>query len=565
MSLQAIVERFHAHQTATSDQRVYAGLLDGLGDLPDPSLAAENTRLTDARSLLGELSALDRSTLSFDDALDADLIELTLSRDIHLSTLTFNGKVTSVQTPAAGADVGGALFMIFANDPREASDRLMDITSRLEQVPAYLDALEARLDVPVARWVDMETQRIAGLPSFFDNLVDWGAGVGFADQARLEAARTAASEALVSYGRRLAELPTATDFQIGDAAAREVVRLRGIDASLEVLHGYAREFLGEVREELEGLRGTLNARYGLPAATTAEALHAHLNERFQVQGPGGNLDDILERYRTEHAKILAFNEEHQLFPIFAEQDIQILRTPAFMEPSIPAGAMMPPPAFRDGVRCSLVYLTLSDALLDEHTELGIPSMMIHEGIPGHHLQLATAGRHPSLVRRHTDAMDQAEGWTTMLEDYMLDVGYMGELVDEARFVGKREIARIGARVAIDLYFMTGDASYLEVGYPLETDSDDPFVVAGALLRQVTGFTPERCAAELNWYSQERGYPLSYLTGNRLVWNLKRDVEKANTRRLGARDLDRAFHRTFLEAGNMPVSFLRRVFANEGLL
>ena len=104
VSLQAIVERFHAHQTATSDQRVYAGLLDGLGDLPDPSLAAETARLADARSLLGELSALDRSTLSFDDALDADLIEPSrCPGDIHLSSLTFNGKVTSVQTPPLSA------------------------------------------------------------------------------------------------------------------------------------------------------------------------------------------------------------------------------------------------------------------------------------------------------------------------------------------------------------------------------------------------------------------------------------------------------------------------------
>jgi hypothetical protein len=162
-------------------------------------------------------------------------------------------------------------------------------------------------------------------------------------------------------------------------------------------------------------------------------------------------------------------------------------------------------------------------------------------------------------------MDQAEGWTTMLEDYMLDQGYLGDLVDEARFIAKRDIARIGARVAIDLFFMTGERGYLEVGVDCDLSSPDPFVAAGSLLRAVTGFVPGRVEAELNWYSQVRGYPLSYLTGNRLVWELKADVAKKQRGGLDGVDLDRAFHKTFLEAGSMPVRFLRRVFEKQGLL
>jgi uncharacterized protein (DUF885 family) len=212
-----------------------------------------------------------------------------------------------------------------------------------------------------------------------------------------------------------------------------------------------------------------------------------------------------------------------------------------------------------------VYLTLSEELLDEHTELAIPNMMIHEGIPGHHLQLATAAGHPSVVRRHMDAMDQAEGWTTRLEDYMLDVGYLSELADEARLIGKRDINRIGARVVIDLFFMTGERDYLDVGVPYDDSSNDPFALAGSLLRAVTGFVPSRVQAELNWYSQERGYPLSYLTGNRMVLELEQDVAKANTQSTECYALDRRFHQVFLNAGNMPVRFLRRAFEHEGLL
>jgi uncharacterized protein (DUF885 family) len=226
--------------------------------------------------------------------------------------------------------------------------------------------------------------------------------------------------------------------------------------------------------------------------------------------------------------------------------------------------MLPPPPFRDGVRTSLVYLTLTPQLLAEHTELSIPLMMIHEGIPGHHLQLATASTHPSVIRRHVEASDHAEGWTTMLEDYMLDVGYMGELCDEARFSCKRDISRIGARVAIDLFFMTGERDCLDVGVDFDRSADGPFDAAASLLSAVSGFVPERVKAELNWYSQERGYPLSYLVGNRMVWQLKDDLRAARPAE-DERQLDRAFHRHYLQSGNMPLRFLRRVFTHAELL
>ena len=239
-----------------------------------------------------------------------------------------------------------------------------------------------------------------------------------------------------------------------------------------------------------------------------------------------------------------------------------MRTPDFMAPTIPAGAMLPPPPLRTGIKKSLVYLTLSEALLAEHNELSIPIMMIHEGIPGHHLQLSCAAGHPKLIRRVCDAMDLAEGWTTMLEDYMLDQGYAGDLTDEVRFMAKREICRLAARVGIDLFFMTGDPTYLQLDGFEPPESDDPFVRAGALLQSVTGFVDARVQAELNWYSRERGYPLSYLTGNHLIWSLKRDFEDRHG--IG-HATDRLFHETILSSGNVPIHLLRTEFVQHNLI
>ena len=91
--------------------------------------------------------------------------------------------------------------------------------------------------------------------------------------------------------------------------------------------------------------------------------------------------------------------------------------------------------------------------------------------------------------------------------------------------------------------MSGEKRFLDVGVPFDDSSDDPFVSAGNLLGTITGFTPERVQSELNWYSQERGYPLSYLAGNRAVWALRREAE-AHTKKSGD-DFARHFHDVFL--------------------
>ncbi len=558
----AFVSAFHEYLVADPNVRVYLGLLDGLAGLPDPSIEAGERHADGARVLLSTLDALPPAG-TFEEQLDRDLARLTLERHLLQETFTWNERLHRQQCPRAADAIGDPIFLMFINDPRPAAERLMDMTARLELAPGYLTTLLGALDHPVARWVDMDMQKVEGLPSLFTTIRNWAEGEGWDGLARLDDAIAALKPALNDYVAALKALPTAEGVHIGPELAREFIRTAGIDLSLSQLHGIAKEFLDETQATLHSLRDTLAPKYGLPSDTALPDLHTHLNERFAVQAE--TMDDVLVRYEQERAKILRFISDRDLFPVFDDQDMVIMKTPGFMEPSIPAGAMMPPPPFREGIATSVVYLTLKPELLDEHTELGIPMMMVHEGIPGHHLQLAWAARHPSIVRRHYDGAHHAEGWTTMLEDYMLDQGYAGDLTDEVRFGTKRDIARIGARVAIDLYFMTGDDAYLEVGVDFDRDAEAPFGKAGSLLKAVTGFTDGRVEAELNWYSQERAYPLSYLTGNRMVWALKRDLEAAQQDKQGQDDIDRLFHRTYLEEGNMPVAFLRRVFEHRGLI
>jgi uncharacterized protein (DUF885 family) len=561
----SFVADFHSYLTRDPNACVFKGIDARLDQLPDPGAANIEARVQEGRDLLGRADALNLSDWDFDDLIDLDLARLTLKASILEDTWTFNGRTRAQQKPTAGDDIGDGIFQMFVNDPREPEARLESILARIEKIPLYLTQLLGRLDTPVQRWLEIDLEKVRELPGLLKTIIDWAKAENWVRSDALEAACANAGSAMSEYCTALENLPTTRNFHLGRQTAEALVASRGIELSLEQIHKLAKDFLVRNRDRVETLRHALVARYGLDPNLSVAETQSWLKKKYAVKVEAGQLEQVLDRYQDERERILAWIRERDLFPILPDQDMKILRTPAFMAPSIPAGAMMAPPAFREGTRTSMVYLTLSEDLLEEHTEVEIPLMMIHEGIPGHHLQLATASTHDSVIRRHFDALEHAEGWTTMLEDYMLDQGYMGDLTDEARFCGALDLARIGARVAIDLFFLTGEKHLLDVGVDCDLSSDDPFVAAGNLLQAVTGFTPGRVQAELNWYSQERGYPMCYLIGNHLVWALKKDADNANSQGRSPQELDREFHRVYLESGNMPLSFLRKVMAHDGLI
>lgn len=533
---------------------VYIGLNKNLGELPDPGKNKRIANQGKIKMLMNTLGDIDESALNSEDKVDYKICWYLLEQLRLEYELELDGVPMKMRMPNASDVLTGPLFMFFINDPRDAKLRLVNIVSRLEKFPDYLLSYKRNIVEPVQRWVDIELDKCAGIPKFLDNILAWAEKENFRNIERLEKAISAANNALSIYVEYLKNSSKTQNIILGVEQTQVVLNSRGIELSLDELHSIAKNFMQENLSEIERLRLRLCEKYDLSSETKSDELKEFLDKKFRIPKKGNDFQFILDRYHEEREKVMKFCKEKDLFPIMDDQDMLVMQTPEFLEPTIPAGAMQPALAMREGVKKSLVYLTLSEELLAEHTDISIPCMMIHEGIPGHHLQFAWAASHHSWPRKVASFNDLSEGWTTMLEDYMLDQGYAGELEDELRFSGKKDIARIGARVAIDLYFMTGDKKYLDIGVEADFSSEDVFENAGNLLQKVTGFVDGRVAGELNWYSQERGYPLSYLTGNYLVWDLK---DKFTQKYPGKsqNEIDKLFHCKLLEAGNMPVSLL----------
>ncbi|MEK6940222.1 MAG: DUF885 family protein [Nanoarchaeota archaeon] len=559
--IESLIADFHKFFTETPEERLLLGITEDVGSLSSISEEGHQESIKEGKQLLYRLRNFSPTELSFDQKLDLELAVLALEQQIFNESYTINGRPIYKVMPDAG-DLGDGILRLLINDPRPSHERYDDITGRLKDIPRYLNEILKGVDLPVQRWADIDIESVKELPELFKTVSKKAEDENYHGLTKLNRVIEKAGAALKDYVIQLTKMKTTPHFAIGAEQAKELVRLRGIDLSFDQMQGMAKDFLQDTSLQLEDLRQKLVSRYSLSKETTVDKLHAFLNDRYAVP-----LEKTLDAYGEERKKVVDFISYHDLFPIPQNQEMLIIKTPQFLENLIPAGAMDSPPPFTKGTKKSVIYLTLNKDLVDEHTRLKIPMMIIHEGIPGHHLQFSSAFENPSTARKHWGeaAMDLAEGWTTMLEDYMLDVGYMDDLKDEARFCAKLELRRFGARVAIDLYFMTGEKDYLNVGVDANISSSNPFINAGNLLRKVTGFTSHRTRSELNWYSQTPGYPLSYLVGNKLVWKLKEDFAAAQKGKLSGLDLDRKFHETYLQAGCMPLKYLRRVFEHQGYI
>jgi hypothetical protein len=559
-----ISEQFKHYVLADADASMGLGHDAHLGQLGDPSLEHMHTRCDQAKTLINALQSVESN--DFDEKLDLDLMTRFLQHENFFSELQLQGSAQRCRQPNGVDGISAGIFQLFVNDERSSELRLNDILSRLLQAPNYLIKENVVISEPIKRWRDIELEQGEGLPDLFTTILDWAKQEQYSQLELLQTAIEQCNIALNDYLTQLKNKKTLTHFDIGIDKVNELLAIRQIPFSPAQLTKMARDFMGKTQVLLNELTVKLCDKYQLPKNTSELELHEYLNEKFAAKIEDGNLSSVLDYYSEQVSSINTFVTDKKLFSVPAQQDMKIMQTPGFLEPVIPAGAMWPPLALREGKKTSLVYLTLKADQLAEHTALGIPVMMIHEGIPGHHLQFATAAQHPSFIRRIFSANEHAEGWTTMLEDYMLDVGYIEDaLVDEVRFIAKREMSRLVARVGIDLYFMTSNKDYLNVGLDLEFNSDDVFVNAAKLLKTATGFTDGRVQAELNWYSTEQSYPLSYLTGNQMVWQLKADIQAANKKDLNSLALDQAFHDVYLTSGCMPVESLRSVFEELGYL
>jgi uncharacterized protein (DUF885 family) len=180
------------------------------------------------------------------------------------------------------------------------------------------------------------------------------------------------------------------------------------------------------------------------------------------------------------------------------------------------------------------------------------SICYHEGVPGHHLQVAQvrylSERLTRFQRLAGFTSGHGEGWALYAERLMGELGYLEDPAFELGMLSAQAMRAV--RVIVDI------GMHLELAIP-DTEADHPGErwtpeLALPFVIERSCFPADFMASEVDRYLGMPGQAISYKVGER-VWLECR--ETARTRKGAAFDL-KDFHRFALDLGGMGLDQLR---------
>lgn len=166
------------------------------------------------------------------------------------------------------------------------------------------------------------------------------------------------------------------------------------------------------------------------------------------------------------------------------------------------------------------------------------TLVAHETVPGHHLQVARAAELESLpeFRRNNAFTAYVEGWALYAETLGFELGLYRDAASRYGHL-QLQIFR-AARLVVD----TGIHAF---GWSREDAID--------YLSATSGLARSQCAAEVDRYTSIPGQALAYMSGQLKIVELRQRAQAA----LGERFDLRRFHNALLDQGALPLSVLER--------
>jgi uncharacterized protein (DUF885 family) len=295
----------------------------------------------------------------------------------------------------------------------------------------------------------------------------------------------------------------------------------------------------ELIAQLHGEMDTILRAEGLTRGSVAE----------RVQEISRRPDQLYPNTEEGRAQILAdLNQQTreiealmpQAFNTLAQAQLEIRRVPPAIEAGAPGGYYQR--AALDGSRPGAYFINLRNTA--EWPRFTLPTLNYHEGVPGHHWQIAIqqeSGSIPFIRSAMLGFSAFSEGWGL----------YAEQLADELGIYVNNRLGRLGY-----LQSMTFRASRLVVDtgiHHLRWSREQ----AIASMVEATGDQESSVTTEIERYCVWPGQATSYMVGRQAI-NRMRDASQAT---LGARFDLKGFHDTMLTNGAVPLTVLERIMAD----
>lgn len=506
----------------------HLGIHEYDGELPEGTREAQERKIRKYSEWRSELEEINGDELEGDELDSLKVGKHVL--DLRLYRLNDLRKWES--NPNAPQAVGASLLPLLKRDFVTLEERLRSAKSRISEVPRFLEDMKEVVTDPVKLWIKIALESLEKLPVLLEVIegVAKESDLSESEIEDMEKAIDGSREALADFqGWLEGEISTAREeFAIGPERFSELLEKQKLGYDIQEITELGKEYLAESREGMEKYARRIDDSYSVRDAI----------DKIESNTPK-DFSKALNWYEESIYESRSFVEDRNLATIPGNEEIEVMETPAYMRNLIPFAAYMPPAKYdkhRKGVY--LVTPPEEEDDLSRFAFWSIRNTTVHEGYPGHHLQMSASAESDDLFRLLASATETIEGWAHYCEEMMKDYGF--DDTPEARLIQTKGRRWRAARIIADVKLSTGKFSYREgVEYMADTvDMDE-----------------KSAEAEVKRYTQTPTYQLSYLLGKHKIDLLKEHVR----RKMGGDYRDRFFHDKLIYGGSIPIKFHRDRF------
>jgi uncharacterized protein (DUF885 family) len=491
------------------------------------------------------------------DATDAVTIaalreELELAEELRAAGADLSDLNVIASAPQSVRDVFDLMSTDTAEDWSTIATRLAAVPAALSGYTESLRAAASQGDVAAVRQVRAVAKQcadLAGPDSFFARFTRDAATAGgplpHTVQADLDRNAAAAAAAYGELGEFLHQelLPQAAD---EDAVGAEVYALHsrtflGARVDLAETYAWGQAELARITALMAETADRIK-----PGATVAEAIeHLRADPTRKLVGTDALRDWMQEK---SDAAIEALAGRYFDIPE------PIRRLECMIAPTHTGGIYYTQPSEDLVTRPGRMWWSVPEGVTEFGTWRELTTVY-HEGVPGHHLQIAQTVYRAELLNRWRRVASwisgHGEGWALYAERLMADLGYLDDPADMLGMLDGQSMR--AARVVLDIGVHCRFPAPAEVGGG-EWNYDKAWAFLNAHANLAEGFLRFELDRYLGWPGQAPSYKI----GERLWLQLREDVR---AREGESFDLA-AFHRRALDIGSVGLDVLRTAVLGE---
>jgi uncharacterized protein (DUF885 family) len=494
----------------------------------DTALILENHKILD-EFVKQMKEIIEYNALSDDNKIDWQVLE----RALEISEFEIYEQRKFELNPDAFDVIGSVFFEMITRDYAPLENRIDAIIARLEKLPTYLKEFRTRFEKskPVKLWTELAIEAAPQIPGLFQ-FIALSAKGKISDELheKLVKATAGLTQPLQEHMQWLESLKgkTIDNWALGKEKFEKLIQLRGLGMTSEEIYQIGVKYLEELKEERARIAAKIAPGKGVEEAV--KMIEANAPKTFE---------EAVEATSKAMKEAKEFVIKNKLATVHEEDRLVVEETPGFMAPLIPfAGLMMPSRFDKTMIGVYVVTRPKDITNIAKHLNYsGLRNTAVHEAFPGHFLQGAMSNR-SSLIHVLAQGTETTEGWAHYCEQMMMEHGFVTGL--DSKLIQVKDAIWRAVRIIVDVRLSRGEMDFDEAVNMLMTES---------------GLSKEAAAAEARWYTQEPGYPMSYLLGKHLILQLREDVKQ----KMGSKYNERFFHDTVTANGYLPISLLRKVF------